>query len=108
LPLEKKSIGVRFMVGENPGFDLNASEVIFGRVPPGGGSSRNMIMRNDHSFTIKVRTFVSSDISSFVNVESGFFIAPNSTRVISANLHIPKNTPFGNYSGKIIFEIRRK
>jgi len=108
LPLERKVIGARFIVGETPGFDLNSSEVIFGRVPPGGGSQRKITLQNDHDFAVEVRARISRNLAGFVSIKSPFIIPPYNSTVATVNLNVPADAAFGNYSGKLMFEIRKK
>ncbi|MDP3881939.1 MAG: hypothetical protein Q8Q31_03635 [Nanoarchaeota archaeon] len=108
LPLERKTVGVKFIVGEPPGFDLNTSEITFGRVPPGGGSYRKITLGNQHNFTVELKAYVSKDISSFVTIQSPIIITPYNVTTVPVNLVVPQDTAWGHYSGEILFEIRRK
>lgn len=108
LPLETNKVGVRFIVGESPGFDLNSSEIVFGRVPPGGGSLRKITLGNQHNTTVVIRAYVSKDIAPFVRIDSPIILSPYNSTTLPVSLSVPDGTPFGNYSGHITFETRRK
>ena len=108
MPIERKVIGTRFIIGESPGFDLNASEIVFGRVPPGGSSHKRIFIGNEYNFTIIVRAVPSSEIASFVTLESPIIIQPGDSGVVNANLNVPQEATFGSYSGQVTFEIRKK
>ncbi len=108
LPIERRVIGTRFIIGESPGFDLNTSEIVFGRVPPGGSSHKKISISNEYNFTIIVRAVPSSQIASFVTVESPVIIKSGDSAVVNANLKVPQEASFGSYSGQVVFEIRRK
>lgn len=107
-PIEKKTIGVRFLVGEHIGFDLNNNEIVLGKIPPGGGASRGMIFKNDYNFSVIIKVYASKDIINYINIVSPFEIGPMNETKLNVSASIPADMKFGNYSGKLLFETWRK
>ncbi len=106
-PLETKIVEVKFSVADHPAFDLNSSSLIFGKVPPGSSAVRNVILENKYGFPIEVKVFASRNIARFLQADSSLTIGALNTSRFPVNLRVPNNADFGNYSGKIMFEIRK-
>ena len=103
-PLKVQTLDVSFTVGDTIGVDLNSSLVSFGRVLREGSAVRNVIVKNEYDYPVKIDIFVSKDISEYVSVSSYFVILPGEEIRIPINLKIPEDMEFGEYSGKIKFE----
>ena len=77
----------------------------FGIVGQGGAVSMSFnITSNKDADVIIIKK---GNISDFVTLsENDFYIQRNELKKIGANLRIPSNTEFGNYSGKLIIILR--
>jgi hypothetical protein len=106
-PLETRIIDLRFTVADHPAFDLNNSILAFGKVPPESNAVRNVILENRYNFPVEVKFFASKNIVNFLQADSIFVIGALNISKFSVNLKVPNNTDFGDYSGKVMFEIRK-
>lgn len=106
-PLEEKILDVKFIVGDKPGFDLNDSGLIFGRIIPGSTASRKVRMFNGNDFLVEVRVFTDKSTANFLRVDAPFNLLPNESKDVIFSLTVPKNMSFGEYSGKTVIEIRK-
>ncbi|GEM_PF-1277064 len=104
-PLEIKEVDAKFIIGENPGFDLNSSALVFGRIPPGGSSTRKVVIDNSFSFPIEVKILASRNIAEFVIAQPVTIIEAGKNASIPISVYIPQDNGFGDYYGKIRFEI---
>ena len=107
-PLETRVIEVKFSVADHPAFDLDSSKLVFGKVLPGSNAIRNIVLENKYDFPIEVKVLASKNIVQFLQADSSFVIEAFNTSKFPVNLRIPNNAVFGDYSGKILFEIRKK
>lgn len=108
-PLENRYIDVRFIVGENPGFDLNSSALSFGRVPIGGTATRSVAISNPYDFSVRLKISASREVSSYLAVPEGeVFISPRGEMSIPITLIIPSDMEFGSYSGTLRLEIYKE
>lgn len=103
-PLKIITFDIKFAVGENIGFDLNSSELNFGKLAPGGSSQKSFILQNEYNFPIETKVFLSNNLLGLISVEKEYSLAPGQEIKIPVTLQIPKNYSFGNYSGKIMFK----
>lgn len=103
-PIGVEELDVRFIVGENPGFDLDLDVLAFGRIQPGMSSTRKITINNPYDFPIEVKIFVSKNIAEYIVAESSVYIYSDKNISLTINLIIPEDLDFGNYSGKIRFE----
>ena len=106
-PLEIRELKVEFIVGENPGFNLDSDKLNFGRLTLGGSAVRGISIKNEQEIPIKLKVFASKNIADFISVESGQILLPGQNISVPVTLNIPKDMPLGNYSGKIKFEFRK-
>jgi hypothetical protein len=107
-PLETRTLDVHFIIGNTPGFDVNSSALVFGRIPPKGSSSRKVVIQNTYEFPIKVSIFVSRDLSSYFIFEDIHYIEPGMAKDIWFNVAIPNNASEGEFRGKALFKITRE
>lgn len=91
------------------GFDINGTALTFGSIAIDGSSTRRVLITNTYSFPISVKTEVFGSISSLILDVPNLIIAPfNETHVpIIAYAGYNSNLSLGNYSGNVIFIIRR-
>jgi len=106
-PLNVVEYDVEFVVeeGRRVGFDVNDSLLIFGKVGPGGGGTRKVVIINDYSFTIEARTFLSKNLIGLIDVNHTVFVEPRMNATVPVELNVPVDFEDGNYSGKIKFEL---
>jgi len=107
-PLKVETMDLKFMVGDTVGIDLNPSGLIFGRVIQGGEATRSVIVDNDYDFDVRLKILVSKDLADYVYTESQLIIPAKESIQIPISLKVPQDIMYGNYSGKIKFEFRRK
>lgn len=104
---ERKEIYSEVEVSNILGFEINDSALVFGTVYPGGSSKKTVDLKNEHDGIARVKIFAKGDINDFLIVsDNNFILYPNETKTIEFKIKIPENTAFGNYTGKVIFEIR--
>jgi hypothetical protein len=107
-PLEVKSYTTTFIVGENPGIDLNDTIITFGKVPRDGEAEKNLIIENTYNFPIEIKIFASKEIADYLYFEEEkLMVNPNSNIEFKLKLKIPADMEFGNYSGTILAKIYR-
>src|SRR3989338_3054804 len=100
LPLTWKEIEVRFIVGSNPGLDINNSWLIFGKIVPGGSATRIINIENTYNKPIII-TLVGDEFLKPIKLSIG------EKKKVPVTLSIPKNYSFGNYTGSIELRVRR-
>ncbi|MFH1289867.1 MAG: hypothetical protein ABIH92_00490 [Nanoarchaeota archaeon] len=103
-PLEVYEFDVSFSVSpeEKVGFDVNNSELIFGRTSPGGhGIIRFVNVDNQHPFVIEVKVLMSQNLLPVLEVNSSFLIEPDENFSLPIKLAVPEDFEFGNYTGKV-------
>ena len=105
-PLETQELDVKFMIGKTTGFDRNTSLLVFGRVIPGGAITRKVTLDNNYAFPIKIRVLISQELKNFIFAEPEHILLPGETKEIGFNLIPLQDASFGNYSGRVSFEIR--
>jgi len=107
-PLEVRIVQVKFEIGESPGIDLNKTVLSFGRVPPKSKTYRNIDFENGYDFPVNVTIYASKEISEFISVSPSFEIDAHNKTMVPFELVVSKSATYGNYTGKILFEIRKK
>jgi hypothetical protein len=104
---EKKEIEAIVMVSDSSGVALNGTALMFGMLVPGGTSKKTVDLKNDYGGIARVKIYAKGEIKDFINVsDNNFIMYPNETKTIIFRAKIPEGTAFGNYTGKVIFEIR--
>ena len=105
--VDSKELKMYLTVADYAGFDVNTSALIFGTVPKGGSSSREVILTNDFNIPLKVDLKAYGELAGWVHVfENGFLMQPNVVKTVKVSATIPENAKFGNYAGilKISFQ----
>jgi len=105
-PLEMKQIEVTFLVGNNPGFDLNTSALTFGKIPQGSSSTRSILLENPFNFPITAEIYPSENIADLLSCNLKITIDKEPIHE-PFTLSIPNNYSFGNYSGNINIYFRK-
>jgi len=105
-PLETKNLEVKFIVGQNAGFDLNKSLLTFGRIPPGGSAVREINIENNYNFPVEIRVYASKNIAEYINIEQEYLkINASGKNKIPVTVNLPADMSFGEYSGRLVFKI---
>ena len=104
--LEINKIDSSIIVAENIGFDLNKSMLSFGKVFPGGSSSRIMSLTNNFDYETEVSIYGVGDIRYFIESKVEL-IDPGVIKKINIVAIVPDKTDFGIYEGKVIIEVRK-
>lgn len=107
-PIEIRKVDVRYFVDRKIGFDLNASALTFGIIPPGGSSTRNMTIGNSRGFPIRAVVLVDKNLSSMIISERNVSVGAYDSRVVVFTLSIPSNYTLGNYSGSVLLKIYKE
>jgi hypothetical protein len=105
--VEKKEIYSTLEISNLTGFDLNDSMLSFGKIYPGGVTSRSITIQNNWDKTSKVIIDCKGNISEFLIVsENSFFLKPNEKKQVSFSIITNKTSIKGNYDG--IIKIKMK
>jgi len=95
-------------VGNTSGLGFNGTLIFFGEVKPGGTSWREMMMRNNESFPVRVVMQSEGDIAPLVRPEAPeVILSPLGERVIKLYFKPPEGTPLRNYIGTLRVVVRR-
>ena len=106
-PLEVRELDVKFMIGNTTGFDLDTSLLTFGRISPYNSANRKVNLHNGYDFPIEVKILITKNINKFISTKPIVIIPAGQNSSISFILIPLENASFGNYSGKVMFEMRR-
>ncbi|MBS3089892.1 hypothetical protein J4461_03380 [Candidatus Pacearchaeota archaeon] len=107
LPLTWKEIEVRFIVGSNPGLDINNSGLIFGKIVPGGSATRIINIENTYNKPIIITLVGDEFLKPILSLEQPIKLSIGEKKKVPVTLSIPKNYSFGNYTGSIELRVRR-
>ena len=92
------------MVKVNDHFGLNADSdaIKFGMIMPGTSSERSIMVNNSAAYPLKVVILKSGYIADWVKVsENNFILEEYGNRTVIFDVSAPKNSNYGNYTGKI-------
>lgn len=90
-------------VGNSVGFNLDAQEINFGTLTPGGGSKREIFMVVDKP--TKVIIFMEGELANWTAVSDNDFIFEGNKSIIFTAV-APENASLGTYTGKAIIVLR--
>ena len=106
--LEEREIPTNFIIDSISGFNVTTDSISFGAIVPGGMAKReDLIIKNDYDFPIRVEFEIIGNIEKFVNYEKEIYLDIGEEKNIKFRIRVPKNEPFGEYSGDIIIRIYR-
>lgn len=89
-------------VGDHFGLNADADAIRFGMVIPGTSGERSVLISNNAAYPLSVIILKSGDIAGWVDIsENNFILKKNESRQIIFWLNAPKNSDFGNYTGKV-------
>ena len=99
---EVKTIDMHVKVEDYVGFNLDTDKLYFGTVMPGGSAKRSISIFHNYTYPVKVKIFIQGYISNWVKADkTEFTVQPNEKLDVPFNVYVPKETPYGNYTGKI-------
>ena len=102
-PIEVREVEVRFVIGDS--FGINKSDSLdFGILPRGSNAVKMVEFANNKGYGLRIVPLVEAGLRDFIYIEEGY-LDFNGEIEIPVNLFIPENADYGNYSGKIRFEI---
>lgn len=104
--VDVKEFGMYLTVESYAGFNVGTEAIFFGTIPPGGGGSRNITLRNGYNIPLRIDIQAFGDLSRWVYVsENGFILQPDENKSVKVTTLVPGDAKFGNYTGslKIIF-----
>jgi len=104
-PIESETLEVNFSVGSTTGIIVDTDKLYFGRLVPGGSSERAINIENGYSYPLKVKISATQNIMDYIFIDGDFIIEPGSTAKIPITLKIPESMPYGDYAGKIRFDL---
>jgi len=105
--LEKEEIITTLIIGNRTGFDLNTTALTFGMIALGSSSQRDLIIKNDYDFPIKVEFNVKGDIEKFLIFDKVVYLEVGEEKTISIISVIPVDEEYGNYHGRIIIVTKK-
>ena len=106
-PLDKKFFLASVEVSDRGGFDLNKSALTFGKITPGGSSSRQVELKNNYDFPIKVEIWAEGDIKEFLEFEEVVSLDVGEEKKISFSASALSDEEFKKYSGNVVVLIRK-
>jgi len=96
-----KTFEVKFIVGSNYGIDLDTKVLTFGKIVPGGSIQRDLQIKNDFSYPIRVFVSVSDNMLNYLSSSSNFSMSSGENVSLPIRAYVPRNTPEGEYLGEI-------
>ncbi len=104
--VEIKEIEASIIVSDKVGFDLNSTALIFGKVLPGGSSSKFVDFENNFGFPVEIYIYGEGEMKKFITpfkekIEKG------GKKNIKISAFVPLDAEFGNYSGKVVIKIKK-
>ncbi|MEM5814606.1 MAG: hypothetical protein QXD77_02215 [Candidatus Aenigmatarchaeota archaeon] len=104
---ETTELQMSLTVGGRIGFDINTTALTFGTVPPGGASSRDVIVENKDAYDKTASFSAEGSISRFVKLPPNIRIKAFSNATASVRAEVPANAEPGNYTGRLLIHLRR-
>ncbi|OGJ20830.1 hypothetical protein A3K73_01160 [Candidatus Pacearchaeota archaeon RBG_13_36_9] len=104
-PIETRVLEVNFSVGSTPGIIVDADKLYFGRIIPGGSVVRDINIENGYGCPLKVKISATPNVRDYLSIDEEFIVEPGSTVKIPININIPEDMPYGDYAGKIRFDL---
>ncbi len=89
-------------VGGHFGINADADAMKFGMIMPGTSGERSILVSNSATYPLRVVILKSGDMADWVNPsENKFILKENESKQIIFEVNAPKNSNFGNYTGKV-------
>ena len=108
MPLDKKTIPARFILGKNSGFELSPTELTFGKIGINQSAARDITVSNTFGETIIISIESSGEISKNLIVsENKFRLEPNESKNLTFSVYTRGLTEFREYLGEVIIISKR-
>ncbi len=103
-PLEEFVLPATVNITDRLGFDVNGSELSFGKVMPGGSSSRIVMFTNGYSFPVIVKITSEGTIKNMLSYPEIVYVESGEEKKIGFSVFV-EESPFGCYEGEVKFEV---
>jgi len=106
--IRKEKIEAFAMVGDKYGLAINGTALIFGRIVPGGSSTKKLTIDNNYNTEVRVEIFSKGPLGKYLQVsDNDFILKDNEKKTVKFSTHIPKDLPHGNYTGEVYIVVRK-
>ena len=95
-------------VGQKIGIDVGTDMIRFGGIQPGGGSKRIFHIHNKNPIDVRIKLLAFGQLKKYISYsDNNFIMKPNETKTVDVSLGVPKDMPYGNYTGTLRVIIKR-
>lgn len=102
------TLDMELKIGDHFGLNADADAIKFGMLMPGTSSERSIIVNNNANYPLRVVILKYGDIADWVEIsENNFVLEKKEGRYVIFEAFAPKNTNFGNYTGKVRIGFKR-
>lgn len=106
--VSSQEFGMRVTVGSYAGYDVTTSEIVFGTIPPGSISIRNITFSNNFTFPVRVEQTASGELAPWVSTHDNYFVLqPGEAKNLGVALELPTGIEHRNYTGKFRINFRK-
>ena len=109
---EEVPLAVHLNVSDNArtvGFNVGTDALWFGRIPPGAGGSRQMMVANHFAYPREVEIRTEGNVSQWVTVTpSAFPLDSNEGAYVEVSVDVPRNATPAEYDGMLTVLFRRR
>ena len=103
-PIHSMSLFATVIIGDSLGFDVNGSALVFGRIAPGGSSTRTILFYNEQPFSVLLTIHPKGDIAPLLSFEDTVRIEPHEQKRIGFSA-LAAEHPYGSYNGTVTFDV---
>ena len=107
-PLEIFEFDVKFSVGDEIGIIINGTELNYGTLSHGMSSTKKIKIENTFDFDILAKIYIDRNLEDYVFGEESVVVSSGESIEYLVKLVIPSYAEYGDYTGKIKLEIRKK
>ena len=105
---EIKEFDMYLIVSDRIGFDVSQEYIHFGKVMPGGSSSKTITLIHNYKKSVRVQIKPLGEFSEWVGAEeNNFILKSGENKSLSIIASVPVNATYGNYTGKLEVIFRR-
>ena len=83
--LEKRALITTLSIGEIAGFDVNKTALTFGTITHNSNSQRNLIVKNNYPFPIKLELNTEGDIEKLLIFDKVIYLDVGEEKIININ-----------------------
>ncbi len=107
--IPSESLDAYLTVGDHLGFNINASALYFGTIPPQGIGGKTIFIENNKCNVCVVKIKAEGDFKDWIEVsENKFLLRKDETKEVNVSVIVPKNAKFGSYNSTLTIYFRRK